>query len=369
MPFDRPTLTELRRQVAEDIVTATPVGGALLRQSVLGELGDVQAGLAHLHYGYLDWIALQSVPYTATEEFLEAWAGLVGIVRKAAVAAAGTVTFTGTNGIDVPAGTEINRGDDAVFTVAATATVTGGSVTVAVTAAAAGAAGNTDVGTTMTLATAIAGVQSTGAVATALDGGTDVESDESLRARMLLRYQNPPQGGAESDYVQWALAVAGVTRAWCAPIGMGAGTVVVYFMMDEVQAANDGFPQGANGVAADESRDTPATGDQLTIADAIYPLRPATALVYAAAPAANPIDFSITLAGASASTKAAIEAAIADVFVREGTPLAGYSVPLDKVEEAIIAVADSDGFVITSPAANIVSVLGQLPTVGTITWS
>lgn len=369
MPYDRPTLTELRQQVAEDIVTSAPVGGALLRRSVLGVLGDVQAGLAHLHYGYLDWIAKQAIPYTASDEFLEAWAGLVGVVRKAATVAEGTVRFNGVNGSDLPIGTEITRGDDVVFNVTTGGTVASGTVTVTVTALAAGQAGNTDIATTMTLSNAIAGIESTGAVITAIDGGTDTEDDDSFRARMLLRYQNPPQGGALSDYVEWALAVAGVTRAWCQPLGMGAGTVVVYFMMDDVQAAFDGFPQGADGVATAETRDTAATGDQLTVADAIFPLRPVTALVYCAAPTANPIAFTIALAGASAGLKADIEAAIADTFVREGSPLAGGTVALDKIEEAIIAVTGSSGFVITAPTANIPSVLGELPTVGTVTWT
>ncbi|MFC7611718.1 baseplate J/gp47 family protein [Teichococcus aestuarii] len=101
---------------------------------------------------------------------------------------------------------------------------------------------------------------------------------------MLDRFRAPPQGGAVADYETWARAVPGVTRAWIAPNGMGAGTVVVYAMLDDAQAGAGGFPQGADGVAAAETRATPATGDQLTIADALYPLRPATALVYVVAP-------------------------------------------------------------------------------------
>ena len=42
-----------------------------------------------------------------------------------------------------------------------------------------------------------------------------------------------------------------------------------------------GFPQGTNGVAALETRDTAATGDQLAVANYLYPLRPVTPIVYA----------------------------------------------------------------------------------------
>ena len=83
----------------------------LLRTAVLKILGDVQAGAAHLQYGYLDWIAQQSNPFTASDEFLEAWAALKSVTRLAATSATGTVTFSGTNGTVMPSGTVVVRGD------------------------------------------------------------------------------------------------------------------------------------------------------------------------------------------------------------------------------------------------------------------
>ena len=75
-----------------------------------------------------------------------------------------------------------------------------------------------------------------------LTGGTDTETDEQLRARILHRIQNPPMGGAAADYVAWALAVPGVTRAWAAP-EQGVGTITVRFLMDDLRADNDGWPE------------------------------------------------------------------------------------------------------------------------------
>ncbi|HXI23746.1 MAG TPA: hypothetical protein VNG71_07715, partial [Pyrinomonadaceae bacterium] len=63
MPFQRPTLSQLRGQVAADINAAIPGADGLLRFSNVAILGKSLAGLAHLHYGYLDFIALQAVPY------------------------------------------------------------------------------------------------------------------------------------------------------------------------------------------------------------------------------------------------------------------------------------------------------------------
>jgi uncharacterized phage protein gp47/JayE len=75
-----------------------------------------------------------------------------------------------------------------------------------------------------------------------LGSGTDDETDDELRARILQRIQQPPMGGDATDYVNWTLRVPGVTRAWSYPNEMGIGTVTVRFMMDDLRASYDGFP-------------------------------------------------------------------------------------------------------------------------------
>ncbi len=385
MPYQRPTLTELRNQVAADIQGSLPGSDALLRFSSLKILGTALAGLAQLQYGYTDWVSRQANPFTATDEFLEAWAALKNVFREAATQAGlsvpGKVTFPGTNGTPLPIGSPLVRGDGVGFTTTSAGTVVGGSVTVNAVAnadpdALTGAFGNCGVGTVMTLGTAIAGIQSTGAVTVAFTGGADVERDDSLRARMLLAYQNVPQGGAQKDYVIWALQVNGVTRAWCNPNGFGAGTVVVYPMLDVTESANNGFPQGVSGVATLETRGSPtATGDQLAVANWIYPLRPVTALIYVVAPTQQVVNFTISgISTVSSATKALIAAAIQGIFVLYGSPLsttAGQNgvVALSYIESAIAAIAGTTGFVITSPTANIVGTTGQLPVLGTITYT
>ena len=370
MPYQRPTLTTLRNQVAQDIAAALPGADALLRFSNLKITGEAQAALAHGHYGYLDWIALQSNPFTATGEYLEAWAALVSIFRLAATSSAGTVTWPGVNGTVLPAGTAVTRGDGTAYTTIASGTVSGGFVTVAATANAdptglTGAFGNAAAGVAMTLAAAITGIQSNGVVTTAFVGGADLETDAALRIRMLQAYQNKPQGGAQADYVAWATQVPGVTRAWCSPNSFGAGTVVVYVMLDNSESAFNGFPQGTNGVSANDPRATAAVGDQLIIANYIYMLQPVTALVYVVAPTANPIAFSIQ--GIPVASRAAAAAAIAAVFVSEGAP--GGKIILAHIWSAIAAVTGVNDFVIISPTADITNPTGALPTVGTITWS
>ncbi|MGN6518667.1 MAG: baseplate J/gp47 family protein [Dokdonella sp.] len=381
MPFARPTLKQLRQQVQQDIASALPGSDPLLRFSNLGILADVLAALANMHYGYLDWIASQGVPFTATDEYLEAWAALKNVTRKPAAVASGTITFTGTNGTVLPSGTPLQRADGQQYLTTATGTVASGSVTVPAAAVAdhaglVGAGGNCDAGVQMTLASAIAGLNSTGVAATAFVGGADLETDDSLRARMLLAYQQPPHGGDATDYVEWALAVPGVTRAWCVPNALGVGTVAVYTMFDAAEAAHSGFPQGTDGVSQHDAgpdglpRAAVATGDQLTVADAIFALQPVTALVSAKAPTPQSIPFVISgIAGASADTRAAIAAAIAAVFLQYAAIQAGGStLSLSYIESAIAAVPNTTGFVIESPTGNIVSTGSQLPVVGPITY-
>lgn len=377
MPFPRSDIADLRQQAAQNIAAGLPGVDTLLRYSNLGILGDVQAALADGLYGYLDWIAQQAVPFTATDEYLAAWAALRQVYIKDAAVASGSVSFPATGGA-IAAGTLITRGDGAEFTVTATVAAAGGAIVVPVAAVTPGAAGNTAVGTLMFLSIGIAGVTPQGAVSAAIGGGADIESPDDFRSRMLQAYQSQLQGGAAADYETWALQVPGVTRAWCKPRGYGPGTVIVYFMMDDAEAAYGGFPQGTNGLATADTRDTAATGDQLAVANHLYGLQPVTPRVYAFAPTPNTIDLTIAgIAGASTATKSAIAAAFASALQSNASP--GGTTDLSAIEAAIAGIPSAAGFVITAitasagvvtpgAAGNIVSNAGALAVPGGITY-
>lgn len=374
MPFLRPTLSDLRAQVAADTTAGLKTDG-LLRFSNMNIMGTALAGMAHLHYGYLDWIARQSVPFTCTGEYLEGWSALKKVYRKTATSAEGKVSFTATPNTPIDAGIEITRSDSVAFTVNETVTAdSSGTAVVTVTAVVAGEAGNTALGSVMTLSSSITGVQSSGTVTAVITGGADQELDEPLFERMLEAYQNPPNGGDQTDYVDWAKDVSGVTRAWCAPNGFGAGTVVVYTMFDDANAAYGGFPQGTNGISSADNRATSANtaaGDQLTVANSIFAEQPVTAMVYSCSAVNNPIPFIISgLTNASTATRALVEAAIDEVFIEQGAPLSdGSIVELSAFESAIAAVAGTGGFVIKAPTDNITNVLGYLPARGAVDYS
>lgn len=376
MPFERQSLTDLRAQAAADLAASLPGSNPLLQNSILGILADLLAEGINGAYGYLDYIAKQSVPFTATDEAFEAWAALKDQTRKPATKATGRGVWTGTVGVVLVDGTQVSSGAAAYLTVGDAVVGEDGTVTADLVAVAEGSAGTLVTGSPLALAQAVAGIASTG-VATAVTPGVDVEPFTDFRTRVLAIYAAPPQGGDADDYVIWALQVPGVTRAWCSPNGQGAGTVVVYVMFDVAEAVHDGFPQGDNGVATAEDRDAHATGDQLLVADWIYPLQPVTALVYVYAPQRNTVTFTIDLIASTESVKAAISAAIDATFFAYGKP--GGMVALSRLEAAIAAISGAAGFVITavacdhgeiSPAnGNITSDAGFLPVRGDVTWA
>ncbi len=188
MSFSRPTLPDLIDRAAADIETRLPGVDARLRRSNLGELSRVHAGVAHGFYGYLDWLARQLMPDTAEAEHLDRWSTIWGVIRKPAAAATGNVTFTGTSGTLIPAGTQLQRSDAELFATDADGTISSGTVVVAVTAVTAGQGGNTAQSTKLTLLSPIAGVNSSAAVAAGgLVGGADIEIDEDLRDRLIAR--------------------------------------------------------------------------------------------------------------------------------------------------------------------------------------
>jgi uncharacterized phage protein gp47/JayE len=352
MPFSRPTLKTLLDRAIADINARLPEGDARLSSNVLNVLAFVNGGAVNGLYGYLDWLAKQLMPDTAEKEYLDRWATTWKVPRKAGSPAVGNaVTFNGTDGITIPAGTSLQRTDGQKYLTTADATIVAGTASAPVVAEVVGSAGNTAVGVTLNLVSPIAGISSTATVADiGITTGSDEEKDEALRARLLARIQESPKGGAADDYVSWALEVAGVTRAWRYPGELGAGTVTVRFVRD-----NDvgGIIPDATAVAAVQSY--------------LDARRPVTADLTVVAPVAAPIDFQIqALNPSSASVKAAVQAELSDLLMREAIP--GGTILLSHIRAAISAAAGESDHVLVAPNANVVNATGYISTMGVMTW-
>jgi len=249
MPWFTPTLKDTRR-LTRDYVLSQLGAKAMIPNSVLRIMSDAMSGLTHLTFLYLDWLAKQLMPDTAETEWLDRH-GTIWLTnadgskgRKTATYATGSVLFTGSvPGTVIPIGSLLTAGTTAQYQ-----TTTQGFIDLAGFATAdaiclvAGATGNLPDGLSVSLVNQINGV--TGATLDGnMQGGSDEETDDALRERVLLRIQQPPMGGDIEDYVQWALAVPGVTRAWAAQ-EMGIGTITVRFLMDDTYPDNYGLPTG-----------------------------------------------------------------------------------------------------------------------------
>lgn len=355
MPFARPGLPTLIDRALADVESKLPGADARLRRSNLNVLARVHAGGTHGLYGYLDWIAKQILPDKADDEILERHASIwLPAGRVPAAYAVGQITVTGTDGAVVPIDSIYKRSDGARYATEAEAIITGGTATITIVAVEAGQVGNGAANIALTLDSPIAGINAAATVtAGALTGGADIEEDDSLRIRLLERIQQPPQGGARHDYIGWAKEVPGVTRAWCYPGELGDGTVTVRFVRD------------------DDTSLIPDVNEVAAVQAYIDELRPVAADLYVVAPIAAPIAFEIELTPATASVKAAVEAGLRDLLLREAVPEGGLgegTILLSHQREAISLAAGETDHLLVAPTADVVLTTGQMATFGSITW-
>ncbi|OAZ77823.1 baseplate J/gp47 family protein [Raoultella planticola] len=382
MPFKRKTLSELREENRQFMQAELKNVGALLRFGNLKVIADMDAGMSHLHYAYLDYIALQTNPFTSTDEWLAGWMALKQTYRKAATAARSpAVKSTGTAGAILPAGTVLNRADGYQYVTDAELVISAGkSGTASVTAllpdisgdvSGGGSTGNADAGTLLTLDENVPGIDNTLTLIEPATGGADIEKEEDFRQRGLQAYQNPPQGGSDADYKKWALEIPGITRAWVKRRGMGVGTVIIYIMCDGNDTTNNGFPTGADGVSSLEDWGVlKATGDQGRVADYIYPLQADTAIIYVCSPIKKVVDLSISgIPNADSNTIQAIKDAINSLFFENGNPDGNGKIYLSDINGALSQVEGSTGYVLESPTQNIVLETGELPLLGEVNFT
>ncbi|MCA1452122.1 baseplate J/gp47 family protein [Bradyrhizobium sp. BRP22] len=321
MPWETPALREVRSLVRDSIRASLPGADANVPNSVLRVLSDNQGALCHLTLQYIDWLALQLLPDTAETEWLDRH-GQIWLVnadgskgRKLATLAHGTARFVG-DGAVIPAHTQMQSGvampagSDSPYNVVTFETLEDietsiGGVNGSIRALDPGSFGNLPADSPLSIYPPVPGVE-TIATVVAMTGGTDTETDEQLRDRILRRIQKPPMGGAVHDYEAWALAVPGVTRAW-AGVEMGIGTMTVRFLMDDLRAADDGWPQQE---------------DIIAVADYIDKMRPVTVKdCFVLAPVKQFLDITIAeLVPDTEEAKAEIEASVGEMLKVQAAP-------------------------------------------------
>lgn len=353
--FSTPDILAIRAAILRDIQNRLP-------DAVTGPDSDfhlrasaVAAAIEGV-YQHQQWLARQILPDTADDEFLERWASLFGIYRKPPAVAGGTITFTGTPGVVIALGREVKTADGLSFVVSTglnRAIQANGRVKVNALATQAGMAGNITTGTSLTLVSAISGVQSAAVAASDFSGGMEVESSADLLARLLDRLRTPPHGGNAADYRAWALEVPGVVDAYVFAGRRGVGTVDVALKV------------GGLGV--------PSTALLAQVQAYIDERRPVTADFLAVSPSQLPVNITatLTLSGTTLDeARASLNTALLAYF---STLKPGDAVIRNRLAAII---ADTQGvvdFTLSTPAANVTTAVTpsmvQVARMGALTLS
>lgn len=180
----------------------------------------------------LEFIKRQMFASTATGEYLDNHAQDRGIKRKSATKAVGSVKFyinePAQQPIKVPKGTVVaTAGKNSVRFITdsdVTLLIGGDSVSVTCTAEKGGASGNVAVNSVTVMVTNVVGID--GVTNTSqFTAGSDTESDELLRKRVLDTYQSVSNGTNKAYYKRLALSVEGVNSVNVVPKARGEGTV------------------------------------------------------------------------------------------------------------------------------------------------
>lgn len=215
------------------------------KASDIGIRLKVLAAEVHSLSAELNWLKAQMFPDTAQGEYLDLHAAQRGLERKSGVKATGDVDFYIARAvnydIEIPAGTvcAASGGSPIKFETTDSATIFSGqlSANAPIRALEPGASGNVMSQKINVLVTPIPEVTEV-RNDYATEDGTDPESDEQLRARIIDSYINIPNGTNKAYYISQALSVEGVAKVGVVPRGRGDGTVDVYISRADGTAPN-----------------------------------------------------------------------------------------------------------------------------------
>lgn len=344
----RPTLREIIQRVRADVMAELDDP---LRRSDAEVYARAYAGAVHGVNGHIEYLERNMLPDLCDEQWLLRHAGMKKCPRKEAQPAAGWLRISGvSDGITVSAGAvAVYQGSNPIQYVATeAATSSGGVLRLPITCSETGYHTNLDDGEGLILSEPVAGLSSSG-VADSVQGGTDLESIDDWRARVLDRWYFTPQGGSDTDYQVWAEEVPGVTRAWCYRHWMGAGTVGVFLVDDNSEAL---VPSAAIIDAARQH---------------IEPKAPvAAAELYLLGINIKRVAHRIKVTPDTPEVRAAVTAAMREFYRREGGP--EQTIAPSRLSEAISAANGEHKHQLLAPVAEFTTAKGEVVALGTTTW-
>lgn len=248
-------------------------------------VGGVLSGI----YGDQRKISDDPFPQSARREALEKHLNtLFDEGFKAATPAVGNVIVTGTIGSTVPILTEFTHSSTGnTYQATAAVTLTGTSGLVAVQSISTGQSQNLLSGSILTLSSPPSGINSSATASGNLSDGTDIESDDRAKTRILEQIRTPLAGGKVSDYVKFALAAdPSVVSANILRFPYGFGTVAVI-----ITAGTTDIDQALDNDQAIVVTPSPAL--VTAVQDYIDTQKPITDCVSVSAPVEVPVNVSV----------------------------------------------------------------------------
>nr|DAV57429.1 MAG TPA: Baseplate J like protein [Caudoviricetes sp.] len=185
-----------------------------------------------------------------------------------------------------------------------------------------------------------------------LSAGTEEESDNALRARLLNAIQKPSTSGNRYDYYNWAMECEGVGAAKVFPLAGGPGTVKV--------------------IIADANMSAAGTGLLKTVREHIEELRPIGADVTVASVVEKAVNVSAGIklqAGMNLGVvQNAFQAALTDYLHREALDMSYVS--LARVGNLLLGtdgVEDYSGLLLNGVSGNMALTEEEIAVTGTVT--
>ena len=200
------------------------------------EISAISAELAEAYHS-MDALVPAFYLDETSGAYIDKQAAVVGIVRKAGAKASCVITFTGTDGASVPAGTPFYTAAGLAYYLEEAVVIAGGTASGTLTAAEPGDGYNIGAGEITQPLRNYSGIS--GYANEAATGGTDPETDAALLARYLERMRRTPTSGNPYHYQSWANSVDGVGASRVISKWNGAGTVKVVLADTEMEPASE----------------------------------------------------------------------------------------------------------------------------------
>lgn len=340
---------------------------ALIAGSIEEALAAMTAGQTFGLYTLEEHIARQATPATATLNtsddpwgLLQDWGISFSVPYGTESGSVGTIDAVFDGATTVLEGTQFRANNGETFTVTIEKEITEAG-TFELDAESDGTGPDTNLGTgaQLTAVTSVVNMQDAATVGTdGFTGGQDDDEQEPYRTRVLAGIRAPDVGSSDARYRLAALSVPGVTRAFVTQRAPTVGALTVHFMMDEIRSANNGIPQGTDGIIPTVE----ATGDQKLVADAITSakIRPPAADVHVNAPVALPVTTTLSnLTPDTTDVRAAVTAEVRRFYQTETAP--GKRLAPSQISSAISAANGEESHILSSPAAEVLPAAGEIP--------